>query len=179
MTPPVGDIKTLARLSAAFLVMVAAVAAITSLWAGGAARALLGFGFGHVRRDAAAALSIFLNNLELLCVPLAMATVVQARHQLERQQARQRYVLFCDVVAIAPAIKNAVIVGISVGAYGSRMVLATLPAGPVEIVSFALAANVYLASRNAPKPSAGRRLARPAVAAIGLLAAAALLEALS
>lgn len=179
MTPAVGDMKALGRLFAALLSIVAAVALVTAVCAGGPVRALLGFGFGHVRRDAAAALSIFDNNIELLCVPLAMAVILQARRQLERPRGRRQYTLFCDVVAIAPAIKNAIIVGLAVGAYGTRMVLAMLPAGPVEIAAFAVAGYVYLASRNATTPTRLRTLAWPAVAAVVLLAAAAAVEALS
>ena len=71
---------------------------------------------------------------------------------------------------------NLAVVGAALGAYGTRMVRAVLPHGPVELAAFALAIALYLQGRH--RAIAVRHLIATGAASLGLLAAAAVLEAL-
>jgi hypothetical protein len=62
---------------------------------------------------------------------------------------------------------NVIVVGAGLGAYGTRMVLAVLPHGPVELAAYALALALYLEGRT-------RRLALAHILAIAALSVAAL-----
>ncbi len=69
---------------------------------------------------------------------------------------------------------NVLVIGAAVGAYGTRMVWAMLPHGPVEVAAYALALALYLQGRRRPLPP--HRLAGTITASVVLLAIAALLE---
>ena len=71
---------------------------------------------------------------------------------------------------------NLLVVGAALGAYGTRMLRAVLPHGPVELAAFALAIALYLQGRH--RAIAVRHLIATGAASLGLLAAAAVLEAL-
>lgn len=77
------------------------------------------------------------------------------------------------VLACAIAV-NVVVIGAAVGAYGMRMVRATLPHGPVEVSAYALALALYMQGRRRPLPARG--LAGTIAASVALLALAALME---
>jgi hypothetical protein len=114
-------------------------------------RALLRFGFAHVPHAPGQTLAIVAANLTVLLPFLAMAVLVQARWVCRTAGGRRAFVWFCDFVVAVPVLHNLVLaVGSSVGAYGWQMVLSMLPAGPIELTAFALAASVYLHSRRAP-----------------------------
>ena len=177
------DARIAAVMAACFTGMVATVAALSALLGASAARATLAFfglrsfGFAHVPRVPAQVASIFISNLELLLlVPFGMAVIVQARREVSTRHWRRAYVGFCDIVVLAAVLKNAVVIGACVGAFGARMLIAMLPAGPVEIAAFAMAASVYLQARRTETSDALRRLIAPAAVAVGLLALAATLE---
>jgi hypothetical protein len=179
MTPLGSQVtQTAACIAGAFVVLVGGVAAGVALADPNGVRTALHFGFGHVPRVPAQAVAIFLNNLRLLCVPLLMAVDVHLRVAISSSRGRRAYVAFCDLVAIAPALNNIMIIGASVGAYGMRMVSAMLPFGPVEIAAFATAASVYVHARRADSVRGLPALLSPTAAAVLLLAVAAALEAL-
>jgi hypothetical protein len=135
----------------ALLGFVAAVIPIAAVVAAAGAhreRELLHFGFASVPHAPGQTVAIVAANLTVLLPCLAMAVLVQARGLCRTQGGRRAFVGFCDLVVAAPAFHNLVlVVGSAVGAYGWRMVLSMLPAGPVELAAFALAASVYLHSR--------------------------------
>jgi hypothetical protein len=169
-----------AAITASFLAVVVAVASLTAATDSSGARKALAFGFAHVPRVPTQALSIFANNLLLLCVPLAMAILVQASKLVDRPGWRRLYIAHCDLVAIAPAFKTAIIVGVSIGAYRARMLVAMLPAGPVEVAAFTLAGTVYVhARRHGGAAPACLRLVALGAVAVAALAVAAALEALA
>lgn len=114
-------------------------------------RAQLHFGFAHVPHTPEQTLAIVSANLTVLLPFLVMAVLVQARWVCRTAGARRAFVWFCDFVVALPVLHNFVLaVGSSVGAYGWRMVVSMLPAGPIELTAYALAASVYLHSRRAP-----------------------------
>ena len=75
-----------------------------------------------------------------------MAVLVQARWQRTQPAlGRRRFTYFFDfVVVVLLGYVLVCPVGASVGAYGTRMLRAMLPAGPIELAAYALAASVYL-----------------------------------
>jgi hypothetical protein len=143
-------------LTDAILALLAFIAVVMPIAGGIAAidsrseRAVLGYGFAHVPRAPGQTLAIVAANLTVLFPFLAMAVLVQARWSCHTPGGRRAFRWFCDLVVAIPAFHNLVlVVAGSVGAYGWRMVLSMLPAGPFELAAFALAASVYLRSRRA------------------------------
>jgi hypothetical protein len=111
-------------------------------------RAQLRYGFAHVPHTGAQMLAILGSNLTVLLVFLVMAVLVQSRRACRTTRGRRVYVGYCDLIVILPVLHNLVLaIGTGVGAYGWRMVIAMLPAGPLELAAYALAASVYLRSR--------------------------------
>ena len=62
----------------------------------------------------------------------------------------------------AAVAANVIVVGASFGAYGTRMLRAALPHGPVELAAYSLALALYLQGRNAPAPDPTRARGRGA-----------------
>lgn len=172
------DLRAAGAASLAVLAVVALAAAVTAIAFTGPARDALGFGFGGVPRTFGEAVSIFAHNARLMGAVAAAVIVVQSL-RLERadgslgrggELARSGV----DVVLGVAVAVNAAVVGVAFGAYGDRMVKATLPHAPVELAAFGLALALYLRARRE------RLRPRPALllaaAALALLAFAALIE---
>jgi hypothetical protein len=160
------------RVYVALLLGSAAVAALVALTCAAAMRSRLRYGFAGVPHTLGQALSILAVNARIAGLVLAMALVVQLRHH---QVAPARgFLAFCDICAATPAAINLGVVGVSLGAYGARMLAALLPHGPVELAAFARAGALYLQARC--MPLARRHALRSGAVVLALLAAAALLE---
>jgi hypothetical protein len=56
------------------------------------------------------------------------------------------------VLVGAAVAANVIVVGASLGAYGTRMLRATLPHGPFELAAYSLALALYLQGRRWPLP---------------------------
>ena len=69
---------------------------------------------------------------------------------------------------------NVIVIGASFGAYGTRMVRAALPHGPVELAAYSLALALYIQGRRRQLPV--RHILAVAALSTSALAAAALLE---
>ena len=67
-----------------------------------------------------------------------------------------------------------IVIGASLGAYGTRMVRAALPHGPVELAAYSLALALYLQGRDRPLP--GRLIVAVVALSVATLALAAILE---
>ena len=67
-----------------------------------------------------------------------------------------------------------IVVGASFGAYGTRMVRAALPHGPVELAAYSLALALYLQGRTRPLPI--RHVLAVAALSVSVLALSAVLE---
>ena len=65
-------------------------------------------------------------------------------------------------------------IGASFGAYGTRMVRAALPHGPVELAAYSLALSLYLHGRRRPLPA--RCVVAVLALSVSTLALAAVLE---
>ena len=53
----------------------------------------------------------------------------------------------------AAVAANVIVIGASFGAYGTRMLRAALPHGPVELAAYSLALALYLQGRRRPLPA--------------------------
>jgi hypothetical protein len=158
----------------AFLALSAPVAVIVATGNAARERARLHFGFASTPHGAGQLLAILAANLTLLGAFLAAAVLVQARWDCTTDGGRIVFTGFCDAIVALPTVHNLILVlGTTVGAYGARMVRSMLPAGPVELVAYALAAAVYLRSRRI-KVDGGQA---PALITAGVLAAVVLLAA--
>jgi hypothetical protein len=139
---------------------------------------LLHFGFAYVPHAPGQTLSIVAENLRVLLPFFAMAVLVQARRVCRTAHGRRTFRCYCDLVVTVLVANDLVLpMGRSVGAYGRRMVLSMLPAGPIELAAYALATSVYLRSR---RSSIGGReapgMTRVAALSAGALLIAALIE---
>jgi hypothetical protein len=79
-----------------------------------------------------------------------------------------------DTVLVLWVAVNSILVGAAVGAYGSRMIAAVLPHGPLELIAFALALALHLRARRGPLGA--RHILTTAAACLAVLALAAVLE---
>jgi hypothetical protein len=170
-------LRTAVGVAVALTIAAGAVAAVTSLVFASAARRWLAYPFAGIpaRPDEAAA--IFLHNVRSLAAVAGLLLVAQSPYWAGNNDggSLHRAIRFGGEALLAAGVSaNVIIVGASLGAYGSRMVRAALPHGPVELAADALAVALYIQGRDKPLP-ASHALAI-AVMSIFLLALAALLE---
>lgn len=148
-----------ARLAVIAVGVTAAVALVVAITVGGEGRGWLGYGFGGVPRNIGEALGIFLNNAKLPAAVGVAALVAQMGQRDGRARSPSldaRYLRgvsrACDVGLLVAALINVALVGLSVGVYGWRMVVAMLPHGPIEVAGYCVAASFYFESRRRPVP---------------------------
>ena len=132
----------------------AAVAIVVRLGWAPETRAQLAFGFHGIPARLDEALAILANNGRLLTAILAAVLVAQAPW-LAGPDARPGPALTAlraavDVLLALAVAANAALVGAALGAYGTRMALAMLPHGPLELAAFATALALYLDARRGP-----------------------------
>ena len=142
------------------------------------ARDTLRFGFAGVPATAESALSILAANGRLLVAILAAVLVAQAPW-LAGAPSRPGPILrvlrgAIDVLLTLAVAANVALVGVALGAYGTRMLAALLPHGPLEVGAFATALALYRDASRGPLPP--RRILSVAGGCLLALAAAALLE---
>lgn len=112
-------------------------------------RHLVRLGFAYVPHQWSQAAAILAINARHLWLPLLiMATLIQARWELRTDLGRRRFTRLFDFGLVClVGFVWAFPVGVAVGAYGTRMLCAMLPGGPIEVAAYALATSVYLHSR--------------------------------
>ena len=141
-------------------------------------RRLLHYGFAPLPADLAQTAAILRPNMILLISLLAMAGIVQLRRECKTRWGRIAFTAYCDVViGVIIAHDLELELGTTVGAYGLRMLRTMLPAGPVELAAYALAASIYLHSRRVIiTRRRAHGLAKTGLLAFVLLVAAAFIE---
>jgi hypothetical protein len=161
----------LAGIVAAALTAAALLAAVVvRLALGGEARRWLGYRFPGVPAHLSTAVWILGHNTRGLAGVLGLLMVAQladARAQLALRSAG-------EVVLAGAIAANVLVIGAAIGGYGTRMLVAMLPHGPVELAAYSLALGLYLRGRRRALPVA--RMAVVACASVALLALAAALE---
>jgi hypothetical protein len=144
-------------------------------------RVWLDFRFAGLPARIGTAVTIFLNNMKLVALAGVAAVAVQARasgrlpHGLTISPNALKWLSRASKIALGmSAIINITIVGIAVGAYGTRMCIAMLPHGPVELSAYCVSIRFYLVAGR--RPLLRRDWLLAGGLAVGLLALAALLE---
>ena len=107
----------------------------------------------------------------MLAVPVAQ---VAARSASGPGPAQRSLRAVGELLLAGLVAANVLRVGVSLGAFGTRMAVAMLPHGPVELAAFATALALYLRGRG--RPLSIRQLVMTAAVSVALLAAAAALE---
>lgn len=167
----IAERRTAVALAAAMTAAALAVAVVVHLALAVEVRQRLDFGFAGVPATPDAALSIFAANTRLLAVVFAATALTQVQCN-ERAAALLRGVT--DSVLALEVALNTIVVGAALGAYGTRMLAAVLPHGPIELAAFALALALYVRARRARLSR--RHIAAVATACVSGLALAAALE---
>lgn len=155
------------------------IAAIVRATVAAPARRWLAYPYTGVRARPDVAAGIFAHNALVLAGIVSLVLVLQARYHTVGTPIPRRFQLAArwtaDWLLGALTAVNLCVIGTSFGAYGSRMVRAALPHGPVEACAFALALALYLQGRD--RPFTVRHVTTVAGLALAGLAVAALLEA--
>lgn len=152
-TPTItGALRLAAQVLAGLTTVVIMIAAITRAAAPTLARRWLAYRFTGVPARADVFAGIFLHNALVLAGILSLVLVRQARYRtvgrpipvrFERAARRAADWLMGSATAV-----NLAVIGSSLGAYGSRMVRAMPPHGPVEVSAFALGLALYIQGRD-------------------------------
>ena len=167
---------TALSVAGALVALAAIVAGATRLLAATPARRRLRYPFTGVPDRFNVAVSIFAHNGRAMAGVFGLLLIVQlALRNPAGPGPAQRIVRTVGELLLTGLIAaNVLVVGASLGAYGSRMARALLPHGPVELAAFATALALYLQGRRRPLPA--RQLVITGTVSLLLLAAAAALE---
>jgi len=139
------------------------------------ARRWLGYRFPGVPAHLSTTVWILAHNARGLAGVLGLLTVAQLAARSPGPARAQLVLRSAGEVVIAGAITaNLLVIGAAIGGYGTRMLVAMLPHGPVELAAYSLALALYLIGRRRALPAA--RVAVVACASVALLALAAALE---
>ena len=142
--------RHVARVYVGLLAVTAVVAVVTLALAAAPARETLGFTFSGVPATWSEAASIFLANLEVTLIGFAAAFVASWPRLVDSPAAGRAGPWprrAADLVVAVVVLQNVIVVGAAVGAYGTRMVGALFPHGPVELLAFSATLALYLIAR--------------------------------
>jgi hypothetical protein len=173
-----GERRCLTDTAWALLALIAL--AVPAAVVGHSQRDLTHLGFAHAPPTLSQTVAILHTNVAHAWAPvLVMAVLVQARRELRSRTWRRAVVGFFDLLVVAVVFYTVALpTGQLLGAYGWRALRSMLPAGPLELLAYALAASVYMHSRRTPirHQEQVRYFARVAAVSAAALVAAALLE---
>jgi hypothetical protein len=179
VSPSMAETVRLAGCVAATLTIACGVIAlVVYLWFAVAARRWLAFPFAGIPARPSTAAIILSRNLRALAAVFGLLLIAQSAYWnaagAEPGPAHRTLRRLGEALLGAAVGANLVVIGASFGAYGTRMVRAALPHGPVELAAYSLGLSLYLQGRRRPLP------ARSVVAVLALsvfaLALAAFLE---
>ena len=172
-----GVVRVAAGISGGLTLAVCVIALIVGLTCAASARGWLGYSFAGISAGPGEAARIFLHNLRALVAVGGLLAVAQSPYWAGKPQAGPIHsgVQRAGEALLATAVAaNVTLVGVSLGAYGIRMLHAALPHGPVELAAYALTLALYLEGRHKPLPP--RHTLATAALATSTLALAAALE---
>ena len=155
-----------------------AVAAIVRIAAAADVRRALAFPFAGIPAQLDAAAVIFANNARLLAAAFAAVLVAQSPWLAGRDASRgpvaAALLAAVDASLVLAIAVNTILVGAAIGAYGTRMIAAVLPHGPLELLAYSSALALHLRAHHGPLAS--RQILTTAGGCLAVLALAALLE---
>lgn len=165
-----------ALIAAALTIAVMLIALATRAALAAQARSWLHYTFVGVPARPQTAVGIFANNTRELMAVFGLLLIAQLAVRRDGRPTRAQLLLRTggELILSGAIVANMLVVGAAIGGYGTRMVRAMLPHGPVEMAAYALALALYVQGRSRPLPST--RLAGTIAGSIALLAVAALLE---
>lgn len=170
--------KIAARIAGALTLAVLAVAAAVHITAVAPASRLLGFHFAGIPAHPSVAATVFVHNLHALLATGGALLVAQMPYLVDRAagpgRSQRMLRVVCDVALAGAVAANVMVIGVSFGAYGTKMTRAALPHGPVELAAYSLALALYIQGRRRAVPA--RHFLAVAALSTSLLAAAAVLE---
>jgi hypothetical protein len=166
-----------ATVAGALIVAGCVIAAVTSLAFASEARRWLAYPFTGIPSRTGEAIAIFLHNVRALAAVAGLLLVAQSPRlagNADGGPVHRAIRRGGEALLAAGVSANVIVVGASLGAYGSGMIRAVLPHGPVELAAYALVLALYIQDRNTPLPMS--HLLAIAAMSISLLALAAVLE---
>jgi hypothetical protein len=177
--PTIAETAQLAAGTAGVItIAVVLIALVVGAGFAASARRWLAFPFAGIPASPAEAASIFIHNLRGLAAVFGLLLVAQSGYWAGRNGrpgvVHQTPCRLGEALLGAAIAANVIVVGASFGAYGTRMVWAALPHGPVELAAYALALALYLQGRNRPLPI--RHVLAVTALSVSVLALAAVLE---
>ena len=160
VSPSMAETVRLAGCVAATLTIACGVIVlVVHLWFAAAARRWLAFPFAGIPARPSTAAIIFSHNLRALAAVCGLLLIAQSAYgpagtaqpgPLHGTLRRLGEALLGAAVAA-----NLIVIGASFGAYGTRMLRAALPHGPVELAAYSLALALYLQGRRRRLPARG------------------------
>ena len=177
--PTIAETATLAaRIAGVITIAVVLIALVVRAGFAAGARRWLAFPFTGIPAKPGEAASIFIHNLRALAAIFGLLLIAQsgcwAARDGQSGVVHQTLRRLGEALLGAAIAVNVIVIGASLGAYGTRMVRAALPHGPVELAAYALALALYLQGRNRRLPT--RHVLAVAALSVSALALAALLE---
>ena len=172
-----GTVKVALRIAGGVTVSVIVIAIIVRVGYAAEARRWLAYPFAGVPARLGESATIFLHNLRALAAVAGLLLIPQSPYwdgKTEPGTAQRAVQGVGEALLAAGVAANVIVVGVSVGAYGERMISAILPHGPVELAAYALALALYLQGRGGPLPA--RHVLAITALSISVLALAAALE---
>jgi hypothetical protein len=175
------DPRSLARIAGIASAITAIIAVVVAVTIAAQARRWLGFGFSGIPPRIGDAGSVLLDNSRFVfglgAAALLVQLIARGAHATKPTDALRVLVplrMVVDAVVLLAVLVNLALVGLAVGAYGWRMVVALLPHGPFEVCAYCIAANVFINARH--RPIAGREWLAAGLVCAGMLTVAAVLE---
>ena len=151
---------------------------VVYLWLAAAARRWLSFPFAGIPARPSTAAIVFSHNLRALAAVFGLLMIAQSAYWnaagAEPGPGHRTLRRVGEALLAAGIVANLVVIGASFGAYGTRMLPAALPHGPVELAAYSLALALYLKARRRAVPA--RLVAAVLALTVLTLALAAVLE---
>ena len=173
-----GAVRHAGRVAVVLTVACGVIALVVHVWFAAAARRWLAFPFAGIPARPGEAASIFIHNLRALAAVCGLLLIAQSAYSsaagAEPGHAHKMLRGLGEALLAAAVAANLVVIGASFGAYGTRMLGAALPHGPVELAAYSLALSLYLQGRRRPLPA--RSVVAVLALSVVMLALAAVLE---
>jgi hypothetical protein len=150
------ELRTLARVYFGSVALVAITGVVAAFVFADHAAGWQHIPFPHLDPTAGEIASVFGHNLRVLAAAVGASVAVNApwltagadRPRLTRGWRALR--LLCDVALGAAVARNLITVGLDLGAFRGRMLLAVLPHGPLELLAFSFGLTLYVEARRGP-----------------------------
>ena len=171
-------VRLASKVATALTLACGLVAVVVNTALAAQARRWLAFPFTGIPARPDVAAGIFLHNLRALAGVGGLLLIAQSaqwtRRTDEPTRASATVRLLAEALLGAAVAANLIVVGASFGAYGTGMLHAALPHGPVELAAYSLVLALYHQGRRRALP--GRHVVRVVALSVATLALAAVLE---